>query len=1527
LEFLGRIDHQVKIRGFRIELGEIETALNQHSAIKQAIVTAYEYSPGDKRLIAYWVAANGAEATTPHELRQFLKQTLPSYMIPAAFAQLEALPLMPNGKVDRRALPQPHLSDIQSSSDYVAPRTPLEQSLVDIWAQVLKLEQVGIHDNFFELGGDSLLATQVLTRTHRQCKIEFSLHRLFEAPTIAQICASLGPTLVQSKQPLPDIHRHQEAQLTPLSFSQQRLWFLQQLEPESQVAYHLTYTLRLRGVLHREALQRALTTILERHEILRTGFVTTDGIPHQVITPAGKFDLSLIDLRTKAPEQLDAMLLSLLEQGAQQPFDLTSDPMLRATLVCCGETEHVLQMVMHHVAFDDWSMGILTRELSILYQAYVNGQPNSLPELPIQYADFAQWQRQWLTGDALDTQLSYWKQHLSGASTVLPLPTDHPRPPQPSYRGGQLPFIVSPSLTNALKQLSQQTGSTLFMTLLAAFNTLLHRYTQQEDIVVGCPIANRNRVEIEPLIGFFVNTLALRTDLSGYPSFQELLKRVRQATLEAYTHQDLPFEKLVEELQPDRSLSHSPLFQVMFVLQNAPRSPLELTGISIESMPFEPGTAKFDLTLSMSQEADGLRGVFEYSTDLFDAATIQRMIGHFQTLLQGIVANPEQSIMTLPLLTEAESHQLLVEWNQTETNYPQDKSIHQLFEEQVERTPDAIAVVFEGEALTYRELNHRANQLAHYLHSLGVGLEQRVGICVERSIKMVVGMLAVLKAGGAYVPIDPNHPIERIAYVLTDAQFQVLLTEADLAGRLPSSNIKLVLVDEHSHDWEGQVNHNLVPLSTTNHLAYVIYTSGSTGNPKGVQIRHCSVVNFLGSMIQKPGIQSEDIVLAITTLSFDIAVLEIWGALSVGARVVIASREVASDGYRLIQTLHDYRITLLQATPATWQILFAANWRGTPRLKMLCGGEALTKDLAHQLLLKGAELWNMYGPTETTVWSLVGRVLTTESAPSMGRPIANTQIYVLDPNLQPVPIGIPGELHIGGEGLAQGYLNRPELTEEKFIPNPFDHPKSKIQNPKLYKTGDLVRYLPDGNIEFLGRIDNQVKIRGFRIELGEIEAILSQHPAVTQTVVVDRKDASDNKRLIAYFVTNNLSLIQDPKFRIQSQLREFLKQKLPDYMIPLAFVLLETLPLTPNGKVDRRALPVPDQIRVKPEATFVAPRDELEIQLVKIWEKVLNIQPIGIHDNFFELGGNSLLAVQIFAQIEEQFNRKIPLATLFQEGTIYKLSHLLADSHWQGSWNSLVAIQPKGTRPPFFCVHGHGGQVLYFHQLAHCLGEDQPFYALQPQGLDGQQTTLHRIEEMASHYLQEIRRIQPTGPYFIGGHSFGGIVAYEMAQQLCNQGQKVALLVLIDSYRLKLLSSPLRYFRHIRNLFQLEFQEQLAYLQKRMANFQKKVSHQSEEEGESLQLINDQAYDNYQMYPYSGRSVLFKASDKQLPESLRHLSSLSETIDDQLGWGQLFPRGLEVQEVPGDHNTILDEPNVRQLAEGMKACIDRAMIE
>ncbi|XWK89438.1 MAG: amino acid adenylation domain-containing protein [Phormidium sp.] len=1294
IEYLERIDNQVKIRGFRIELGEIEAILNQKADVQTACVIAREDIPGNKLLVAY-IVPDPQVTPTIDQLRQFLKAKLPEYMVPSAFVIMESLPLTPNGKVNRRALPVADL-ERDRQDKFIAPRSPIEEMLLLTWTQVLQLPQISIHDNFFELGGHSLMATQLVSRIRSNLQVEIPLRCLFTTPTIAEL-AELIQQLKQQKLELtapPILPRAKNAEL-PLSYAQSRLWFLDQLEPNSAL-YNIPIALRLIGTLKITALEQSLAEIIHRHEVLRTNFITVDGQPVPIIKTEVNSKISVVDLQHLSITEREIAYAQLAQQQAIQPFDLADTNLLRTTLVVLSETEQILLVCMHHIVSDGWSRGVLIQELATLYNSYTQDRPSDalttkipLEPLPIQYADFAIWQKQWLQGEVLQTQLNYWQQQLADAPPLLLLPTDRPRPAIQTFTGVHQEFTLSVELTQRLTKLSQEQGVTLFMTLLAAFDTLLYRYTGQSDILVGSPIANRNRSEIEKLIGCFINTLVLRADLSGNPSFKELLTRIRDVAMDSYTYQDLPFELLVETLQPERNLSHTPLFQVMFVLQNAPMPDIELTGLTMSYLPTENATAKFDLTLSMENRTTGLLGVWEYNTDLFDTAnatlrertTIERMTGHFMTLLESIVAHPEQQISQLPLLTEIEQKQLLIEWNNTQTAYPSDKCLHQLFEEQVEQTPDAVAVVFEKQQLTYRELNNRANQLAHYLHTLGIGADVLVGICVERSLEMLVGILGILKAGGAYVPLDSEYPTERLSFMLEDSQVSVLLTQAKLVESLPKHQAQVVCLDTDWNTISQNSKSNPQNPATYNNLAYVIYTSGSTGKPKGVLVNHCNVVRLFAATNDWYNFNTQDVWTLFHSYAFDFSVWEIWGALLYGGRLVIVPYLVTRSPESFYQLLINEKVTVLNQTPSAFRQLISAeeSIATTDELKLrlvIFGGEALElKSLQPWFERHGdtmPQLVNMYGITETTVHVTYRQLSLADlngSASVIGRPIPDLKVYVLDEHLQPVPIGVKGEMYVGGAGVTRGYLNRHELTAERFISSPFD-------DVKLYKTGDLARYLPNGELEYLGRIDNQVKIRGFRIELGEIEAALAQHPAIRENVVVVREDEPGDKRLVAYVVAKGESSLQ------VIELRQFLTDRLPAYMIPNAIVVLESLPLTANGKIDRRALPKPD-LNSQLLDKYVAPRSPTEERLAEIWAQVLKVERVGINDNFFALGGHSLLATQLVSRIRDRFKIEFRLRELFNTATLAELAEAIEKLQHQKPETSNVntrRIVPRNKR-------------------------------------------------------------------------------------------------------------------------------------------------------------------------------------------------------------------------------------------------------
>ncbi len=1186
-----------------------------------------------------------------------MKTRLPDYMMPSAFVFLDALPLTPNGKLDRGRLPAPAASRSSTGPRFVAPRTATEEVLANIWADVLKLESVGVDDNFFESGGHSLLATQAVSRARAAFGVEVPLRTLFESPTVAAFSSALATASRggAADTPLPLTARASDGP-RPLSFAQQRLWFLDQLEPDSP-AYNIPVALRLEGLLKVETLGRSLDEVVRRHESLRTTFaVGPDRQPVPVVARESKLPLKVEDLSAlpESEREREATRLAALE--SRRPFDLARGPLVRARLLRLSAQEHVLLFTMHHIISDGWSLGVLVRETTVLYEAFAAGEASPLPPPEIQYGDFAAWQREWLQGEALDRQLDYWRARLGEGDAALELPADRPRPPARSYRGGRHTFVVSAETSARLRELGRTQGATLFMTLLAAWQALLARYSGREAISVGTPVAGRNNVETESLIGFLVNTLVLRTDLGGDPAFTDLVKRVREVCLGAYNHQEMPFERLVGELQTGRDPSHTPLFQVMFVLQNAPMPPLELPGLKLTPVEVDNGVAKFDLTLSAEETRQGLDCSLTYSTDLFEAATIARMAAHFLTLLEGATADPSRRLSELPLLTEGERRRLLFEWNDTRADYPRDVCFHQLFERQARRTPDSVAVVCEDESLTYAELNARANRLARHLRSLGVGPEALVGIFLERSAETVVAVLGVLKAGGAYVPLDPAYPRERLSFMLEDARIRVLLTLESLLESLPAGGARVVRLDTERAAFEREDEADLDARVDGANLAYIIYTSGSTGKSKGVLVEQRRLLNYAFSVLDRLQLPPAASHAWVQPLTVDSCVTAIYPPLLTGGSLHVISRERAASAAEMCDYFTRHRIDCLKIAPSHLAALRAAAVRPDellPRSRLVLGGEVSHWSFVRELQsAAGCRVFNHYGPTETTVGVTTyhlgdDRAAEFAATVPIGRPLPNARVYVLDRHARPVPAGVAGELYIGGECLARGYLGRPELTAASFVPDPF----SGEPGARLYRTGDLVRFLRDGSVEFLGRLDHQVKIRGFRVELGEVEAALSSHDGVREALVTAHEEAG-HKSLVAYVVAEAGSA---PGV---SELRGFVREKLPDYMMPSAFVFLDALPLTPHGKIDRRRLPAPAPSRHEAESSFVAPRNEVERRLAEIWTEVLGVERVGVEDNFFMLGGDSILSIQIIARANQAGLRLTP-KQLFQHQTIAQLAPLV----------------------------------------------------------------------------------------------------------------------------------------------------------------------------------------------------------------------------------------------------------------------------
>ncbi len=1306
LEFLGRIDDQVKIRGFRIEPGEIEAALAGHGAVREAAVLAVEDPAGGTSLVA--CVAGEVEAG---ELRRHLLGLLPEHMVPSRFVFFTALPLTPNGKVDRKELARTWRERADAQAEPAggeAPRTWTEELLAGMFAELLGVPRVGRTESFFALGGHSLHATQAVSRVREAFGVEMPLRTLFEAPTVAALAGKVETLRSRGEAAgaPPIVQAPREGHL-PLSFGQQRLWFIDQLEPGSPL-YNIPVALRVEGPLASAVLAASLGEIVRRHEALRTVFAERDGAPVQVILPAAPFGLPMIDLSDLPESRREALALTLAGEEATRPFDLARGPLLRGVLLRLaapgGQMDHVAALTMHHIVSDGWSMGILIREVTALYAAFAEGRPSPLPEPTVQYADFAVWQHSWLHGEALENEISFWRRQLAGLPPLLELPTDRPRPAVLSFRGALRPVRLPAELTRQAQTLSRREGATLFMVLLAGFQALLARCSGQQDLAVGTPVAGRNRIETEGLIGFFVNTLVLRGDLTGNlpggragePTFRELLGRVRETALAAHAHQDVPFEKLVQELTPERSLAHTPLFQVVLALQNAPFESLEIQNLRLRPVSGAGTTAKFDLLLSLEEWSGGLLGTVEHATDLFDAATIDRLILQYERLLTAALAAPDLGVADLPLLPDSERHQVLVEWNDTLAACDEATLIHELFEAWAARTPEAVAAVCGRESLTYGALEERANRLAHNLMSLGVGPGSLVGLHLRRSLHMIPALLAVLKAGAAYVPLEIGHPPARLQWILGALEISCLITETAQQDSLPALP-HVICVDR---DFIGPIGPILPRRSSPDHLAYIIFTSGSTGTPKGVMVRHRPVINLIRWAHRAFAFSPADRVLFVTSLSFDLSVFDVFGLLGAGGSIRIAAEDEIRDPQSLLRALAEEPITFWDSAPAaleqTVPFLPGMDPNARPALRLVfLSGDWIPVTLPDRVRgsFPGARVISLGGATEATVWSNVFPVGTVDPAWASipyGRPIENARYHVLDTRLAPCPVGIPGDLYIGGDCLADGYAREPELTAHKFIPDPWG-----ATGARLYRTGDRARYRPDGNLEFLGRRDHQVKIRGFRIELGEIEAALSTLPGVREAVVAVRQDTPGDRRLVAYVAGDATA----------EELRGAVRERLPDYMVPAAFVTLAALPITPNGKVDRKALPAPEWQPA--EAAYLPPRTPVEDVLAGIWAKVLGLERVGAADHFFDLGGHSLLATRVIARVRSVFGVEVPLRDLFEAPTLASLAARIEATRQAGA---------GALAPPLGPVPRGGSLPLSFAQerlwFLDRLQPDSPFYNL-----------------------------------------------------------------------------------------------------------------------------------------------------------------------------------------------------------------------
>ena len=1516
IEFLGRSDTQVKLRGYRVELGEIEACLRNQASVREAAVLLVE-----THLVAYVVMQEGLVCEPPL-LRAALLAHLPDYMVPAFFIPLSELPLSPNGKLDRRSLlglPLPAPTAVATASLI---DDPLLELITSQCEGLLGVRPVRGSDNFFELGGHSLLAARLMARIRQATGVNLPLRLLFDTPSLAalaeQVRCALGRS-VEAQVPIVPV----DATLPlPLSFSQQRLWFLDQLEP-GRSFYSIPAALRLSGTLDPQALETALSALIVRHASLRTTFEAHNGMPFQVIHPVQPFQLQITDLSTRADPQDEARQIAI--QAAERPFDLARGPLFRALLLRIAPQEHLLVLVFHHIISDAWSLAVFTRELSVLYSAAKERRVPDLPSPSIQYHDFSTWQQAALQGSALQDLLDFWLAQLpvasDGAQPVLALPGDHARLPVQSYRGGSCPIVLPTELTRRLRLFSQQQGCTLFMTLLGAFSTLLFRYTGQNDIRIGVPYAGRSRPELEGLIGFFVNTLVIRSQIDPHQSFSHLVHSIRETTLAAYAHAEMPFERLVEALQPDRSLSINPLIQVMFAFENTPAPHLDLPGLTVQAQPLPTRTAKFDLTLALADNDLELQGEIEYNADLFNRDTIERMVSHLITLLECALDNSGGPLAHLNLLPPAERSLLLERFQPSPTPLPE-TTLAELFEAQVARSPQAVAIVDGLHSLSYADLNARANRLARYLRSMGVGPEVIVAICLERSSDLLVALLAVLKAGGAYLPIDPAYPVERRSYLLQDSQAAILLSHSVFLEGV-SSRAVVICLDQQPCPWENLEAHNLPALARPQHLAYVIYTSGSTGKPKGVLIEQRSIVNHCLAMADIFNLTSDDRVLQFAAPGFDVALEEIFPTWYAGATLILRPLHLIAPDAEFQHFISQKAITVLNLPSPFWHAWSPAEISTLPvSLRLLILGSDRT-DPAHFAAWRASlpgrvQLANAYGLTEMTVTSLIHFAIPQDSprltSVPIGRPISNTRAYIVDSQTELLPLGFPGELCLSGVGLARGYLNRPDETAEVFIPDPFS------PGQHLYRTGDRARCLPDGLIEFVGRKDAQLKIRGFRIEPAEIVAVLRNHPTVADAIVLPRRGPGGELSLAAFVV---------PAIGMKTpDLRPFLSEYLPAYMIPASFSWLDALPLTPHGKVDTLSLIKLLDNQPDFRISFTPARDRIELELQQIWEETLQIFPISVKDDFFSLGGHSLLALSLIAKIRKRWGNMLPIATLFQNGTIEKLANLLRMDTPPDLFEPLVSLNATGSSVPFFCVHPAGGNILSYVDLARELGKDHPFYALQARGLDGNTIAQTTINEMATDYIHAVRHVQPEGPYCLGGWSLGGLIAFEMAHQLQLANEKVALLALFDSDIQTYHERPIDEMDDIEILIgllaneftvlnneihQLSKADQRKWFFKKMKDVNLLPEEIEMSQAETLLRVyktSTKAMQTYHPPFFAGRVHLFISSEKQKSVKNNLIQGWSAYTDDVI----TIP-------VTGDHQSIIHQPNVQIIAKKLTALL------
>jgi len=1520
LEFLGRIDQQVKIRGYRVEVESIEKQIKDFKGIKDALVRAKQVQQGQLDLVAYYLSDQDIVIS---KLQEFLTLYLPNYMIPAYFVRIDEIPLTVNKKINDKALPMPSHKE-RNTKEIKKPENELQNLILEIWKDLLKLEHLGINENFFHLGGHSLLAIQFISILEKKYQQSLDLVAFFKNPTIEQIASKIKTSSgeIQLNQ---EINKRPENKNIPLTPSQKRIWFLTQLEG-ANASYNIPFDFKITGSFYKDHFIKALEFLVQNHEILRTRISYSSQQPEQVILEKVNPDYQIIDISQE--ENKKEQIIKISDENALYVFDLAKAPLWRVIFVKYSQDIAYLLFNFHHIISDGWSVGLFIKELSQSYNQLQRGEKTNI-ENKLQYADFAFWQEAFLKSEIIEKQLNYWKKQLNNIPELLPLPTDFSRPAQQSFDGDEVHFKLDTQTTKRLRDVAEKHQLSLSMLFQSVFAILLYKYTQANDFVVGTPVANRKTGMNADMLGVFINNISLRFQLHHDQKIKDVFKTTKDILLEAFENQDAPFESVLEQLQLKRNLSISPVFQVMFNFLNAHKEKLELNECHIEYIDTPRKISKYDLSLIMRENDDGVLGIFEYNIQLFKRNRIERLQRHFLLIIHQIIENQETILGEISILCQNDQKLLKDHINNTYLPVPVDKNLTELLDEQALLQNDKTAVIFNEKQYSYDQIYQLSNSVAQYLIHNGIKKGDRIGVYFNRSEKLIGVLWGILKSGAAYIPLDPIYPADRIQLILEDADPKLILSENEISKQLPKAKWKIV-------EWNEIESIELEEITfekpTAEDIAYIIYTSGSTGKPKGVCISHQALVNFLYSMAQKPGCQSSDLLLAVTTISFDIAGLEIFLPLLTGAGVLLAKQDEILDTRILKEMIEKHQPTIMQATPALWKSLINAGWSGSSKMKALCGGEAFGRDLANELLEKTAEIWNMYGPTETTIWSSIKKVEKDDKNPivGIGKPIANTSFYIVNDQLQPLPAGVPGELLIGGKGLSTGYFKRNELTKEKFLNSPF------IKNEVLYKTGDLAYYTSDGQFHYLERIDQQVKIRGFRIELGEIEHHLKAIDFIIDAVTKIHTSEKGEKFIAAYIISEKEDVLH-------SEIVSQLQQKLPDYMIPAVSMQLDKFPQTPNGKIDRKALPQPHLL--KSSSVQEEPKSIEEVLMHQIWCKLLGKDQIGINEDFFAIGGHSLLATELMIEIEKQTKERLPLATLFQNSTIKSLASLLKNDK-SANWKSLVPIKPEGSKKALYIVHGAGLNVLLFNTLVKQLDKEQPVYGLQAKGLDGKEKPLESIEEIAAHYLSEIFENDPDGPYYLGGFSLGGIIAFEMSKQLIEMGKDVKMLAMFDTVAY----SSLREFNKATQLwktfsfgcnqiifnstkiFKQSFSENINFIKYKSRSIKRRIDSliykqkvkkvkRDISKGEKSELPQ-YMYNVYEANNQAGDKYVIKACPVKV--SLFRAKNQIFYIEDSkhYGWNKHAKKGVDVFEIPGNHNSIFAPPNDGLFAAILQKVID-----